>query len=149
MTDREALVARLTALTEAEQIAFAAWAEGRRTPRIRSTASQAEYLDRWKAEEEAIAAFGEPRRDGTVPEPRPWAFMFDALSPETGWDAWRAAVDHVRAMAAALHAADEAAIDALSPAFEALALSPGMDSPSAVAQPVRRSDAVHSGREAK
>ena len=65
-----------------------------------------------------------------MPPPPPWEFAFDPSFPETDWDAWRAAGDLVRAMAAALEAGDQGAIEALSPAFEALGLGPRDGRPS-------------------
>lgn len=123
MIDGAALVARLDALSDAERLAFARWAHGRQIPLVPPAEWGGDYVARSTAETAAVAAFDALRRDGTVPEPWPWEFFFDPCFPETGWDAWRDASGCVRAMAAALAARDEGAVEVLSPAFEALGLA--------------------------
>ena len=115
----DALIDRLTALSDRERVEFARWAADQSAAPAVALAPGRRHVRRVAAERAAARAFDVLRRDGTL-DVAPWDWA-TVPGPDT-WSGREAAVDTVRAMAAALAVDDGAALSRLRPAFARLGL---------------------------
>ncbi len=116
----DALLERLTALTDRERLEFARWAVEQPVPPAVLLGYGRAHVARVAAERAAIRALGAFRGDGSLTA-LPWDYTIETL-PEPGWGEWEAGAAMVRAMAAALVVRDRTALARLAPAFERLRL---------------------------
>ena len=116
--DADALVERLTTMTDRERIDFARWAVEQPTPPAVALSYGRTHARRVAAERATTHALGTFRGDGTVGD-LPWDYVIEA-QPGAEWGEREAALAVVRAMAAALVVDDRNALARLEPAFARL-----------------------------